>query len=288
VVPEKRRLWNEWNRRGAANPDSEIEQSKVERLLETSTTETQPLRLPLLRLGHQGDRNGAPSAQLTKGEIISLHDSRKLCCLTALELVAEQRNGAIVLDVRPAETFAALHIGGAIQIGLDGPFSSWAALLLKPKQAIVVVADSERSAEEANTRLQRVDLGQVTGYSLADESEWREQNLDLARIATARCSDIRETLQRDCSVQLVDVRSRAEWLKGHLPGAISVPLLDLESCAERIDPSKPSLVYCHEGFRATTAASILQRESSSDIRILIDGVEGWSAAGLPLEVPDAN
>jgi rhodanese-related sulfurtransferase len=44
-------------------------------------------------------------------------------------------------------------------------------------------------------------------------------------------------------------------------------------------------VYCHEGFRATTAASILLRESSSNIGILIDGVEGWSALGLPLEVP---
>ena len=86
-------------------------------------------------------------------------------------------------------------------------------------------------------------------------------------------------------MQLVDVRSRAEWLKGHLPGAISVPLLELDSRMQTIDMSKPSLVYCHEGYRATTAASILLRESSSNIGILIDGVEGWSALGLPLEVP---
>jgi len=162
-------------------------------------------------------------------------------------------------------------------------------MLLKPKQAMVVVADSEPSAEEANTRLQRVGLGPVIGYSLADESQWREQNIDLASISTSRCSQLQETLQRDASVQLVDVRSRAEWLKGHLPGAISLPLLDLHASAERIDPAKPSLVYCLEGFRATTAASILLRESSSgEIGILIDGVEGWCASGLPLEVPNAK
>jgi len=48
-------------------------------------------------------------------------------------------------------------------------------------------------------------------------------------------------------------------LKGHLPGAISIPLLELDSGVQSVDLSKPSLVYCHEGFRATTAASILVR-----------------------------
>jgi rhodanese-related sulfurtransferase len=218
-----------------------------------------------------------------------LSEFGRIRLLTASQLVQEQRRGAVLLDVRPAESFATLHIRGAIQIGLGGPFSSWAAMLLKPKQAIVIVADSERSAEEATTRLQRVGLGRVVGYCLANESAWREHDLDLASISTSRCSQLQENLQRDSSVQLVDVRSRAEWLKGHLPGAISVPLLDLESSAERINPAKPSLVYCHEGFRATTAASILLRESSSgEIGILIDGVEGWCAIGLPLEVPSVK
>jgi len=43
-----------------------------------------------------------------------------------------------------------------------------------------------------------------------------------------------------------------------------------------------------DGSDPTTAASILLRESSNDIGILIDGVEGWSASGLPLEIPDAK
>ena len=221
-------------------------------------------------------------------EIVHLRESMKLRLLTVTQLIEEQRKGALILDIRPAESFAALHIRGAVQIGLAGPFSSWAAILLKPNQAIVVVADSEQSAEEADTRLQRVGLGHVIGHSLADESQWREQNIDLASISTSRCAQLQESLLRDASVQLVDVRSRAEWLKGHLPGAISLPLLDLGSSAERIDRRKPSLVYCHEGFRATTAASMLLRESSGDIGILIDGVEGWCASGLPLEVPSTK
>jgi rhodanese-related sulfurtransferase len=70
--------------------------------------------------------------------------------------------------------------------------------------------------------------------------------------------------------------------------AISLPLLDLDRSGLPIDPSKPSLVYCHEGFRATTAASILLQKRAGAIAILIDGIEGWSALGLPLEIPDKS
>jgi rhodanese-related sulfurtransferase len=212
----------------------------------------------------------------------------KLRLLTAAQLAEEQRKGTLILDTRAAEEFASLHIRGAIQIGLGGPFASWAAIVLEPAQTLVLVAENEESAEEAHTRLARIGLDRVIGYSLADQARWREAKIDLANISTRRCADIQQTLSNDPMVQLVDVRSRAEWLKGHLPAAISVPLLDLESRAQLIDPSRASLVYCYEGFRATTAASILRRESSGEIGILIDGVEGWSALGLPLELPDTD
>ena len=87
---------------------------------------------------------------------------------------------------------------------------------------------------------------------------------------------------------LRDPERHAEWLKGHLPGAIFVPLLDLDSGIRSIDPSKRSLVYCREGYRATTATSILLRQSSGDFGILIDGFDGWSALGLPLQVPSTK
>lgn len=213
-------------------------------------------------------------------------ESPKPTLLTARQLVQKQRQGAVVLDTRTAEEFASLHIRGAIQIGLTGSFASWAAILIKPTQQLVLVVNNAKSAQEACSRLERVGLRQVAGYSLADEEQWRKEGINLASLSIQRCEDIRNVLQNDPSLQLVDVRSRAEWLKGHLPGAISVPLLDLDLGAQRIDSSKPALVYCHEGYRATTAASVLRRKSADTIAILIDGVEGWLASGLPLEMPD--
>ena len=209
----------------------------------------------------------------------------KLPLLTATELFKEQQKGTLVLDTRPAEQFAALHIRRSIQISLMGHFSAWAAILIDPARKLVLIAEDERHAYEAQNRLARVGLERVAGYSLPDEKAWRDAGFDLANIPTHRCATVAPVLQGEPSLRLVDVRSRAEWLRGHLPGAISMPLLDLEEKAGSIDRSKQNLVYCHEGYRATTAASILLRETGTEVGILIDGIEGWCASGLPLERP---
>jgi rhodanese-related sulfurtransferase len=203
--------------------------------------------------------------------------------LTTAQLVAEQHAGTFILDSRPAEQFASFHIRGSIQISLMGHFAAWAAILIDPNQELLLIAEDEQSAREARNRLVRVGLERIAGYSLADENAWRTHGIELGSISTERCTTLAPVLETDSSLQLIDVRSRAEWLKGHLPRAISIPLLDLDAKAGLIPPAKLNFVYCHEGYRATTAASILLREGAGNISILIDGIEGWSASGLSLE-----
>jgi rhodanese-related sulfurtransferase len=208
--------------------------------------------------------------------------------LTTAVVLQEQAKGALLVDTRPAERFAGLHLRGAIQLGLEGPFASWAAMLIRPTQPIVVLATDSTDAREARVRLARVGLDDVIGYAVTEERRWRDDGISVASIAVHRCGSLHKLLENDPSVQVIDVRSRSEWLKGHLPGAISIPLLDLDSLAQIIDPSRPSLAYCQEGYRATTAASVLLRHGAREIGILIDGIEGWLASGLPLEIPDSR
>jgi rhodanese-related sulfurtransferase len=215
-----------------------------------------------------------------------MQDSSGLQLLVTAQLAQEQQRGVLLLDTRPAEEFASFHIRGSIQISLAGNFASWAAIIIHPDQKVLLIAENAKRAQEAKTRLARVGLRRVIGYSLADEKQWREESLELGSISIERCEQICQAAQSDPAFQLVDVRSRAEWLKGHLPGAISMPLLDIDPRKPVVDASKRSLVYCHEGYRATTAASILLRENAGNVGILIDGIEGWSALGLPLEMPD--
>jgi rhodanese-related sulfurtransferase len=204
--------------------------------------------------------------------------------LAIADVLREQSRGALLVDTRDAERFAEFHLRGAIQLSLQGSFASWAAILIHPTHPLVLLTADVRHAREAHARLARVGLERVIGYSLADERQWREERANIATIPVYRCANLRDILNTDSSVQLVDVRSPSEWRKGHLPGAISLPLMDLDSLKRSVDPCRTSLVYCQEGYRATTAASMLLRAGVDRLGILIDGVEGWSASGRPLEV----
>lgn len=57
---------------------------------------------------------------------------------------------------------------------------------------------------------------------------------------------------------LVDVRTPAEFADGHLPGAISVPVQDLDRRIEDLGPKdRPIVLYCRSGVRSGRAARIL-------------------------------
>ena len=126
----------------------------------------------------------------------------KIPFLTTAQLVLEQRSGALVLDIRPAEQFAALHIKGAIQIGLIGPFAAWAAILFEPAQKLILIGEDIAGVQEAHARLTRVGLGHVIGYLLADEEQWRKDGLTLASLSVELCANVRDTLQSDPRLQL--------------------------------------------------------------------------------------
>jgi rhodanese-related sulfurtransferase len=214
-----------------------------------------------------------------------LSESSQLQQLTAAQLGKEQHRGALILDTRPPEEFASFHIPGSMQIGLMGSFASWAAILIRPSQRILLVAEDANCAQEAHSRLARVGLENVAGYALTDKQQWQQQGLELISLPVYQCEDVRRALRADPSPQLIDVRSWAEWLQGHLPGAISMPLLELSGQTASIDPSKPILVYCQEEYRATIAASMLLREHAGDIGILTGGLQEWQACSVPLETP---
>jgi rhodanese-related sulfurtransferase len=215
--------------------------------------------------------------------MIRLPEPLQLKQLTAAQLEQEQRGDALIVDTRAAEQFASCHIVGSMQIGLVGPFASWAAILIKPTQRILLIAEDANRAFEAQNRLARVGLRDVIGYALADEDEWRRQGVALTSVPIWRSEDIGLALQQGVPFQFVDVRSCAEWLQGHLPGAISMPLLELDLEATPIDFSRPSLVYCQEGYRAMIAASILLRRNPADIIVLIAALEGCTPSGPSLE-----
>jgi len=77
---------------------------------------------------------------------------------------------------------------------------------------------------------------------------------------------------------LLDVRENGEWKSGHAPGAIHVPLGDIDKAPRRIKQGRPVVVMCASGMRSRTAAKHL-RGLGYDAASLSGGMAAWQHAG---------
>lgn len=91
---------------------------------------------------------------------------------------------------------------------------------------------------------------------------------------------------RDGAVTVLDVRPPEEYRAGHLPGAISVPLKDLERRLSELPHDREIVAYCRGPYcvLALEAVEILRSRGFVAFR-LEDGVADWQARGFPV---DAN
>jgi phage shock protein E len=63
----------------------------------------------------------------------------------------------------------------------------------------------------------------------------------------------------DAGAHLVDVRTPDEFMAGHIPGAVNIPLQELEHRLRELEPKgQPVVVYCRSGSRSGSAARLLE------------------------------
>ncbi|MEO8519603.1 MAG: rhodanese-like domain-containing protein [Dermatophilaceae bacterium] len=84
-------------------------------------------------------------------------------------------------------------------------------------------------------------------------------------------------LVRDGAI-LLDVRENGEWKSGHAPGAIHVPLGDIDKAPRRLKQGRPVVVMCASGMRSRSAAKHL-RSLGFDAASLSGGMAAWQHAG---------
>ena len=88
-------------------------------------------------------------------------------------------------------------------------------------------------------------------------------------------------LQNKPEVQLLDVRTQKEFQSGYINGAKNLNIYDAVFAGqiEKLDKSRPVLVYCAKGARSATAAEQLKRAGFPEVYDLAGGMEAWRAAG---------
>lgn len=85
-------------------------------------------------------------------------------------------------------------------------------------------------------------------------------------------------------VTVIDVRPPQEYEAGHVPGAINIPLNELEQHLEELDPNLEVVAYCRGPHCLLAFDAVAKlREKGMKARRLEDGYPEWKIAGLPIE-----
>jgi rhodanese-related sulfurtransferase len=87
---------------------------------------------------------------------------------------------------------------------------------------------------------------------------------------------------------LLDVREREEWEAGRAPGAIHLPMSELEQRLAELPVADVTLVICRSGARSDTVAEALTRIGREGCANVAGGMKAWLAAGLPMDPPDGR
>jgi rhodanese-related sulfurtransferase len=146
--------------------------------------------------------------------------------------------------------------------------------------------------------------GKFVNYRLADESVLaafaavravaERHSAEVARVVHGwfdRRDDMepvsREELasrMNDGLVTVIDVRPADEFALGHLPGAINVPVAELESRLALLEPGLEIVAYCRGPWCVMSFEAVAElRKRGFSARRLEDGLPEWKAAGLSVE-----
>jgi rhodanese-related sulfurtransferase len=98
-----------------------------------------------------------------------------------------------------------------------------------------------------------------------------------SRVKECTVDDVTSRLDRNETLNIVDVREESEFAAGHIPGATHLSKGVIERDIENAFPDKttPLILYCGGGFRSALAADNLQKMGYTNVISMDGGMRGW-------------
>jgi hydroxyacylglutathione hydrolase len=209
-----------------------------------------------------------------------LHNLPVIPALPAAEFKRAVGAGrAVVVDTRHMLAFGGGHIGGALNIGAAPQLPVWAGWMLDPQTPVLLVLEADTSIDQVLRYFIRTGFTHFAGYLAGGMTAWDNAGLPLAYTPQV---DVHQIHARPGEYVLLDVRSPAEWAKGHIPGARHAFLPELQK-VDGIEKDANIVVYCDSGYRASLGASVLSREGFKRVSNLPGSMQAWRHAGYSVE-----
>ncbi len=184
-----------------------------------------------------------------------------------------------VVDLRNRTTFAAGHVPGTLNFGLDGSLATYLGWLIPWGTPLTLLGDDPEQVVEAQRELVRIGIERPAAAATGGPEQWSDsqpvEHFDVAAFADLA------TAADEPGIVVLDVRRNLERAEGYIAGTLHIPLHEL---AGRIDevPGGRVWVHCAGGYRASIAASLVAA-AGREVVAIDDDFSNAEKAGLDLK-----
>ena len=191
--------------------------------------------------------------------------------------------GEWVIDLRNRIAFAAGFVPGSFSFPLDGSsFASYLGWAMPWGTPLTLLGESGQQVALAQRELARIGIDRPAAAASGRPEQWAAGRA-LSSVRLARFGDLAAALaagEGRRGLVVLDVRRQLEWNAGHIADAIHIPFSQLPGRVAEI-PAGDVWIYCHTGYRAIVAASMLAASGHRVISI-DDEFENAEGTGLPI------
>jgi rhodanese-related sulfurtransferase len=103
----------------------------------------------------------------------------------------------------------------------------------------------------------------------------------MVKIGAIEPRALKERIDRGEQVFILDVREPFETELARFPGASHIPMGDVPSRLQELDPDRETVVVCHHGIRSAQVAMYLARMGFERVLNLTGGIDAWSEDADP-------
>ncbi len=194
--------------------------------------------------------------------------------------------GEWVVDLRSRKAYVRSHLAGTVSLGLDGPMATWLGWMIDWGAPLTLLGETSEQVAQAQRELARIGIDRLAGAATGTPEQLAVTPEQLRSIPVATFADLAEATRRDTGTSprpdvVLDVRTHNEFRTSHVRDAVHLPLYELPGRLAELPPGAV-WVYCGSGYRATAAASLLERAGRTVV-VIDDKFDNAAPAGVPVE-----
>ena len=170
-----------------------------------------------------------------------------------------------VVDLRERRAFAQAHLAGTINVEVGDSFTTYLGWTIRWGTPVTLVGDTAEEVADAQRQLARIGIDRPAGAAAGGLDSWGRGG-DIRSYRSVTFADLARE-RGDGELVVLDVRRQDEWAEGHIEGALHIPLDQVEVRMDEVPADRPVWVHCASGFRASIAASLVDRAGRTVVAI---------------------